>query len=290
MNKLSSSKRKENLKRVWYNFSRNPLSLVGLGIALACVIIALFTEYIAPYPHHAGLYIDFKNAYQPPSLKHLFGTDMYGRDVFSRVLFGIRYALMMAGVVLSIVVPVGSVLGLIAGYHQGTWVDMLIMRVADMFLAVPPLMLALAICAILEPNVFNAMIAITLMWWPWYARLVYNLVSSIKNEGYVIACELLGANKWYIMFKEILPNCLGPILTKATLDVAWVILIGSTLSFVGLGAQPPTPDLGTMVAEGAMYLPRYWWISIFPGLTIALIIFGFNLLGDGIGDIFAPER
>ncbi len=285
-----SSPRRESLKRAWFNFRKSPLSLVGLGISVFCIIVAVFAPYIAPYPEHAGYYINFDEAYQPPNWKHPFGTDAYGRDVLSRVFFGFRFSLMMAGVVLSLVVPPGVILGLIAGYFRGTWLDMLIMRIADVFIAVPPLVLALAICSVLEPNVFNAMMAVSLMWWPWYARLVYNTVSSIRNEYYVIAAELLGVTKTHIMFKEILPNCLGPILTKLTLDVGYVILIGASLSFVGLGAQPPTPDLGTMVSEGAKYLPNYWWVTIFPALAIAFIILGFNLLGDGIRDIFASER
>lgn len=278
-----------NLRRAWYNFSRSPLSLIGLGISAFCIFAAIFAEWVTPYPGHAGLYMNFGEAFQPPSWKHLFGTDMYGRDVFSRVIFGFRFSLMMAGVVLLISVPVGTILGLIAGYYSRTWIDTVIMRISDIFISVPPLMLALAITAILEPNVFNAMIAVTLMWWPWYTRMVYNATISIKNEYFVIAAELLGASKWHIMFREILPLQMGTILTKATLDVAWVILIGATLSFVGLGAQPPTPDLGTMVAEGLQYLPTYWWVSVFPALAIALIIIGFNLLGDGIRDIFVAE-
>ncbi len=284
------SRRYESLRRAWYYFKRSPLSLIGLAIVSITIFIALFAPYIAPHPESAGLYMNFEEAYQPPSWKHPFGTDAYGRDVFSRVLFGFRYSMMLAAVVLSLAAPPGIILGLIAGYYRGTWIDMVIMRFADIFIAVPPLVLALAITSVLTPNIFNAMMAVTLMWWPWYTRLMYNMVSSIRNEYYVIALELLGAKKSYIMFREILPNCLGPILTKLTLDVGWVILIGAALSFVGLGAQPPTPDLGTMVAEGGQYLPTYWWISVFPALAIAFIILGFNLLGDGIRDIFAATE
>jgi peptide/nickel transport system permease protein len=190
----------------------------------------------------------------------------------------------LAVVVLSLVAPSGILLGLIAGYHEKTWIDAVIMRVADMFIAVPPLVLALSICSILPPNIMNAMIAVSLMWWPWYTRLVYNTTVSLKNEYFVQAAEIMGASKFHIMFREILPNALGPILTKLTLDVGWVILIGASLSFVGLGAQPPTPDLGTMVSEGSKYMPEYWWISIFPAIAISFIILGFNLLGDGIKD------
>jgi len=166
---------------------------------------------------------------------------------------------------------------------------MVIMRFADIFLAVPPLVLALSICSVLTPSVFNAMMAVSLMWWPWYTRLVYSISSSLRNEAFVQAAEIAGASPFHIIFREILPNCLGPILTKITLDAGWVILIGASLSFVGLGAQPPIPDLGTMVSDGANFLPEQWWVSLFPALTIVLIILGFNLLGDGVRDLFAAE-
>jgi len=289
INRLKQLSKKYDLKRKWYRFSRSPLSIVGLTIAVVSVLIAILAPFIAPYPKHAGLYTNFKESFQPPSLKHLFGTDQIGRDVFSRTMFGFRYSLMMAAVILSLVVPPGVVLGLIAGYYRGSWVEQVIMRISDIFIAVPPLVLALAICSVLKPSVFNAMMALSLMWWPWYTRLTFNMVSSLRNEYFVQAAEVIGASSFHIIFKEILPNCLGSILTKATLDVAWTILMGASLSFVGLGAQPPTPDLGTMVAEGAVYMPQRWWISIFPALAICFIILGFNLLGDGIRDMFVEE-
>ncbi len=280
---------RESLRRAWYRFSRTPLPLIGLAIVLFSIFAAIFAPYIAPYPEQAYLYINFDESFRPPSLKHLCGTDEYGRDIFTRILFGFRFSLKMALVVLAIVVPVGVLTGLVAGYHSGTWIDTAIMRTADVFIAVPPLVLALAICSILTPSVFNAMVAVTLMWWPWYTRLTYNIASSLRNEYFVQAAELIGASTFHIIFREILPNCLGPILTKVTLDVGWVILIGAALSFVGLGAQPPTPDLGTMTSDGLKFLPTYWWISIFPALAISFIILGFNLLGDGVHAIFTEE-
>jgi peptide/nickel transport system permease protein len=273
---------------MWYKFSRSPLSIAGLVISAACIFIGLFSPYIVPYPEHAGLFHNFENKFIPPfqNLEYIFGTDYYGRDVLTRTMLGFQYSLMMAGVVLSLVVAPGVILGLIAGYHKDSWIDMVIMRLSDIFIAVPSLVLALAICSVLEPNVFNAMMAVSLMWWPWYARLTYNVSSAMRNEYFVQAAEVMGASTSRIIFKEILPNCLGPILTKVTLDVGWVILIGSALSYVGLGAQPPTPDLGTMVADGGQWMPERWWISIFPALAIAIIILGFNLLGDGVRDMF----
>jgi len=278
-----------DLKRKWYRFSRSPLSIVGLVISVGIVILALAAPLVAPHPQSAGLFTDFPHALNPPSSTYLFGTDEFGRDVLSRIIFGFRYSLLMAAVVLALVIPPGVVLGLVAGYYRGTWVDTLVMRIADMFIAVPPLVLALSIAAVLTPSVFNAMMAVSLMWWPWYTRLTYNTVSGLRNEYFVQASEVMGASSSHTIFSEILPNCLGPILTKVTLDVGWVILLGAALSFVGLGAQPPTPDLGTMIAEGGQYLRQGWWLTVFPAIAITLIILGFNLLGDGVRDIFVEE-
>jgi peptide/nickel transport system permease protein len=281
--------RMESLRRVWFRFSRNKLAIAGFVMLVAIILLALLAGYVTPYPSHAGLYINFKEKFQPPSLKHIFGTDMYGRDVFTRVIFGFRYALMMVGVVLGIIVPAGTVLGLLAGYYRGTLIDHIISGASEVFVAVPPLVLALAICSVLEPNVLNALLAITLMWWPWYMRMVHSLTSSLRNEPYVWAAKALGMGTAHILFKELLPNMLGPILTKATLDASWVIIIGASISFVGLGAQPPTPDLGTMLSEYCRYLPAYWWMTLGPLLGVIVLVLSFNLVGDGLRDAFAGE-
>jgi peptide/nickel transport system permease protein len=283
-------RRRESLGRSWYKFSRNPLSLIGLSTVLVVVFLAVFAPLVAPYPQHASAFVDFANASRPPSSTYLLGTDVVGRDILSRIFFGFRFSLTMGAVVLVLVVPPGVTLGLIAGYNQGTWLETVIMRVTDIFLAVPPLVLALAITSVLTPNLFNAMIAVSLMWWPWYTRLVYGLASTLRHEYFVSSAETLGASKAHILFKEILPNCVSPIFTKMSLDMGWVILLGSALSFVGLGVQPPKPGLGTMVADGAKYLPDQWWISVFPALAIVLVVLGFNLLGDGLRDMFAAEE
>jgi peptide/nickel transport system permease protein len=287
---LPKSKIVENLGRNWYKFSRNSMSVIGLCTVLLVVFLAVFAPWVAPYPEHAGKFVDFANASTPPCRRYLFGTDVIGRDILSRIFFGFRFSLTMGVVVLAVVVPVGVPLGLIAGYNQGTWLDTVIMRITDIFLAVPPLILALAIASVLTPNLTNAMIAVTLMWWPWYTRLVYGLASTLRNEFFVSSAEALGASKFHIIFREILPNCVSPIFTKMSLDMAWVILLGSSLSFVGLGVQPPKPGLGTMVAGGSDYLPEQWWISVFPALAIVVIVLGFNLLGDGLRDMLAAEE
>jgi len=282
--------RRRGLARGWYRFSRNPLSVFGLVVLIVIVLAAIFAPYITPYPEHAKPYTNFQAGGKPPSLEYFFGTDRVGRDVFSRVIFGYRFSLLIGIVVLGLGVAPGIILGLIAGYHQGTWIESVIMRITDVFLAVPPLVLALAITAMLTPNLMNQMMAIALVWWPWYARLVFSLASSLRNEYFVREAELTGASKLHIMFREIFPNCLAPVMTKMTLDMGIVILLGATLSFIGLGVQPPKPGLGTMVAEGAKRLPGEWWGTIFPALAIVAVILAFNLVGDGLRDVFSVEE
>ena len=282
--------RRTGFAKGWYKFSRNPLSVIGLAVLALIALAAILAPYITPYPEHARPYTNFQEAGRPPSLEHFFGTDRVGRDIFSRVIFGYRFSLTIGLVVLALGVAPGVILGLVAGYHQGTWIETVCMRFTDIFLAVPPLVLALAITAMLTPNLMNQMIAIALVWWPWYSRLVFALASSLRNEYFVREAELTGASKLHIMFKEILPNCLAPVMTKMTLDMGIVILLGATLSFIGLGVQPPKPGLGTMVAEGAKRLPGEWWGTIFPALAIVVVILAFNLVGDGLRDVFAVEE
>jgi len=284
------ARRRERIGKGWHKFSRNPLSIVGLTAVLLIIFLAVFAPYVAPYPKHAGKFVNFAEASQPPSWKYPFGTDVVGRDVLSRILFGYRFSLVMAVIVLALVVPPGVVLGLIAGYLKGKWIDTIIMRITDIFLSIPPLVLALAIASILTPNLFNSMIAVSLMWWPWYCRLVYGITSSLRNEFFVQAADVIGAGKGHILVREILPNCISPIFTKMSLDVGWVILLGASLSFVGLGAQPPKPGLGTMVADGMKYLPDQWWTAIFPAIAILIVVLAFNLLGDGLRDLLTAEE
>ncbi|MCL4423998.1 MAG: ABC transporter permease [Firmicutes bacterium] len=281
---------RDDLRRDWYKFSRNKLSVVGLVTVIVIILVAILAPFVAPYPAHSGAYVDFQNANQPPSAGHLLGTDNVGRDILSRIIFAFRSALLMGIVVLALVVPVGVVLGLVAGYFHGSWAETVIMRLTDIFLAVPPMILALAIGSVLTPNLTNALVAISLMWWPWYTRLVYGMVSSLRNDFFVRSAELTGASAPHILFRELLPNCISPIFTKMTLDMGWVIMMGASLSFVGLGEQPPAPALGNMVADGAKYIPDQWWMAVFPAIAIMVIVLGFNLLGDGVRDMFAVEE
>ena len=268
----------------WSHFKKNKLSLVGLLIVVSVIFMAIFAPWITPYPEHAGEFIDFANTTAEPNSTYFFGTDVVGRDLLTRVVFAYRVSLILGVVVLSIVTPIGVVLGLLAGYFQGR-LGTVIMRVTDVFLSIPPLVLAMAIMGFMEPTLTNGMIAVSAMWWPWYTRLVYNITRSVRAEGFVTASEIIGASVFHILFRDILPNCWGAILTKMTLDLGFVIIIGASLSFLGLGVQPPTPDLGAMVSEGVSYLPDIWWLSLFPGLAILYVVIGFNLLGDGLNDV-----
>lgn len=277
------------MKKTLVILARNPLSLIGLILVGIVVLSAVFADVITPFPEHVGAVVDFSNFNKPPQWPNIFGTDLVGRDLFTRVVYAYRISLILGIVVLAIAVPVGVAIGLAAGYLGG-WTEYLLMRITDVFLSIPPLVLAMSVMGLLEPTLTNGMIAVTVMWWPWYTRLVYNLARSEKEEGYVLAAEVIGASKLHIMFREILPNCVPSILTKMTLDFGFVILIASSLSFLGLGVQPPTPDLGSMVAEGAKYLPDSWWLTVFPGLAILIAVFGFNLIGDALREILGVDQ
>ena len=283
---ILDSKKWESIQRSKYKFSRNIFSIVGLIVVCIILFLAIFAPFITAHPEAVGKYVNFSEAKKPPSLQHPFGTDIYGRDILTRTIYGFRISLLSAFVVLSISVTIGVILGLLAGYF-GTWVDLFIMRITDIFLSIPVLVLALALCVVLPRNLFTTMIALSLVWWTWYCRITYGLVTSIRNEFYIQAVELLGAGKSHILFREILPNCLPVIITKMTLDMGNIILLTSSLSFVGLGTQPPTPDLGSMIASGVIYLPDLWWMVVFPGIALIMVVLGFNLLGDGIYDMIA---
>jgi peptide/nickel transport system permease protein len=281
----------EDLRRLAYRFRQNVMSVMGITIIALFVLMAIFAPWIAPYPNDAG-YEDpdthFDRRYEPPSLDHPMGTDQAGRDMLSRVIFGSRLSLQLGIFVLAVAMGIGVPVGLVAGYFGGK-VGTVLMRTADVFLAVPPLVLALAVVVAMQPGLRNAMIAISVVWWPWYARLVYGEVLSVKEETYVKASRGIGAGTPRIIFREILPNILSPLTVKFSLDMGYAILVGAGLGFLGLGAQPPAPEWGTMTAEGRDYLPSQWWLTTFPGLAIFLIVLGFNFLGDGLRDMFDVE-
>ena len=282
---LVPPKRLSNAYQNWYRFSRNPLAVIGAIIVVICVLAAIFAPWITPYPSNVGAVVNFRARHLPPSLAHWFGTDDVGRDIFTRVIFGYRISLLLVVVVLGTAVPIGTILGMTAGYFGG-WVEIVIMRVTDIALAIPPLVMALAVAAVLSPGLVNAMLAVAILWWTWHTRLVYSITRQLRTQEFVEAAETLGASKLHIIFREILPNCVSAIAVKTSLDAGFVILVGASLSFLGLGIQPPTPDLGTMVASGASFLPDDWWESVLPGCAILFVALGFNLLGDGLRDLF----
>lgn len=280
--------RKGSFIRGCIKFSYNRTAVVGLIMFFFLLIVTIFAPVIAPYPKDAGLVVNFKDKLLPPTLKHLFGTDGVGRDVLSRTIFGARISLSLAGIVLVISVPIGVFLGTAAAYFRG-WAEQIIMRITDVFSAIPPIVFALVLSGILGRNLQNSILAIAFIWWRGYCRMAYGEVLSIKQESYVTASRALGASHLHLMFAEILPNMLSPIIVKATLDAGYAILVGTAISFLGVGASPPTPELGIMVAHARHHLPSVWWPSLFPGLTIFIIVLSFNLMGDGLRDFFGVE-
>jgi peptide/nickel transport system permease protein len=267
----------------------NPLLVLGGACSLLVIGVALFAPLLAPAPADAGSATHPTAALLPPSWTHPFGTDQVGRDVLSRVLYGARVSPVIAAAVLLISSLVGVPLGIIAGYFGGL-VDDLIMRVTDVFLAFPPLLLALAFAAVLPPSLTSTVIAIALTWWPWYARLVRGQAASVTSRPYVENARALGLPHRRILWRHVLPNSITPVIVQVSLDVGAVILTASALSFLGLGAQDPTPDWGLMVQQGQAYYLTQWWLVTFPGLAILFTSAAFNLLGDGLRDLLDPRR
>jgi peptide/nickel transport system permease protein len=267
----------------------NPLLVVGALMSALIVLIALLAPLLAPFPADAGSATHPFLVLHPPSAQHWFGTDNVGRDVYSRVLYGARISPLIAVIVLAISCAVGIPLGVAAGYFGG-WLDETIMRVTDIFLAFPPLLLALALAAVLPASITTVIIVIALTWWPWYTRLIRGQAASVAGRPYIDSCRALGISRWRIIFRHVLPNSITPLIVQVSLDVGGVILTVSALSFLGLGAQDPTPDWGLMVAEGQDYFLTSWWVVTFPGIAILVTAFAFTLLGDGLRDLMDPKR
>lgn len=266
----------------------NPLTTFGLLVILALLITAIFAPFLAPFPDQGKGLSNLDERLEPPTFKHPLGTDNLGRDILSRIIFGARISLKAAFVVVMIVVSIGVPLGLIAGYFGGK-IDEIIMRFADMILAFPSLLLAIAIVASLGPSLINALIAIAIPWWPWYTRLMRSQVISAKEMQFVESARAIGASHWRIMFRHILPNCLSPIIVQATVDMGYIILAIASLGFLGLGTQPPAADWGVMVSDGREFFMKQWWISTFSGGAIFLTVLAFNLTGDGIREALDPK-
>lgn len=265
---------------------RRPTTAMGLAMLLIMVLLAVFAPVVAPY---GPLQTDSGHFMEAPSGAHWFGTDDLGRDILSRTLYGARVSLLSALVLVGLAVVIGTVLGALAGYLGGV-VDEVIMRLTDMFLAFPGLILAMAIAATLGPSLNNALIALSLVWWPWYARLVRGQFLTLRSMEYVEAARALGGRTPRILWRTILPNALTPIMVQVTLDLGYAILNTAGLSFIGLGAQAPTPEWGAMIANGRSYMMTAWWYSTFPGLAIFVTVLGVNLFGDGMRDWLDPRQ
>ena len=264
--------------------ARNPMAILGIVIILFWAAAALLAPVIGirdPLAQKIG------DRLKAPSAEYWFGTDELGRDVFSRVIYGARISLPIGFVVIIFAMTVGSVVGASAGYIGGAY-DLLIMRVADMILAFPSIVLALAIAAVLGPGIMNALIAMVLVWWPEYARLMRSQVLSVKNTEYVTAAIMIGVPRWRMLLFHILPNTFAPILVKASLDAGSAILNIAALSFIGLGAVPPTPEWGAMISLGRYHFYN-WWLTTFPGLAILMVVLGYNFFGEGVRDAFDPR-
>lgn len=276
-------------KRSAYIFSQSKLSVIGLVVIVLLVILALFGRHLVPFPQDSEGVVRVKERLNPPTIEHLFGTDQVGRDIFSRVVMGTGLALQTAVIVLSLAAAIGLTLGAIAGFLGG-FVDELIMRVTDVFLTIPDLVLAIAIAALLGPGIRNAFIALSLVWWPGYCRLMRGQVLTIKHEDYVLASRSMNASNKWIILRHILPNTATEILVKVSMDVGLVLLSAASLGFIGLGAQPPTPEWGAMISESRRFFPTWWWTFTFPGIAIFLSVLAFNLFGDGIADLASGRR
>ncbi len=279
------------LAEFWFYFSQNRGAVIGLVVFVTLVIVALAAPLIAPHDPD----LQYRDSFLTPPVwqdggkaAFLLGTDAVGRDILSRLIYGARFSLFIGLVVVTIALSGGIVLGLVAGYLRG-WVDTVIMRIMDVILAFPSLLLALVLVAVLGPGLVNAMIAIALVLQPHFVRLTRAAVLSERSRDYVVAARLAGAGNIRLMFRTILPNCLAPLIVQATLSFSSAILDAAALGFLGMGAQPPTPEWGTMLAEAREFILRAWWVVTFPGLAILVTVLAINLVGDGLRDALDPK-
>ena len=289
--RMQDPSRLQRAREFWYYFSENRGAVIGLAVFLLLVLTALVAPLIAPFPPQ----LQFREAILIPpawqeggNSRFLLGTDAVGRDMLSRLLYGARYSLFIGLVVTTLALTGGIVLGVVAGYFRG-WIDTVIMRIMDIILAFPSLLLALVLVAVLGPGLMNAMIAIALVLQPHFVRLTRAAVMSEKNREYVIAARVAGAGNLRLMFRTILPNCMAPLIVQAALSFSTAILDAAALGFLGMGAQPPTPEWGTMLAEAREFILRAWWVVTLPGLAILVTVLAINLMGDGLRDALDPK-
>lgn len=276
-------------RRILQAVARDRLALLGVVLIALLVLLAVFGPWLAPDPEQGRGVADVAHRnLASGTAGHLLGTDALGRDLLSRIIMGARPALVTPLLVVSLAVGVGVPLGLVAGYRGGR-LDEVVMRVADMFLAFPPLLLAMVIAALLGPSLVHAGIALAIAWWPWYTRLARGLAAGLRERPFVDGARVLGLRESTILARHVLPNAAAPILVQASIDVGTVILASGSLAFLGLGAQAPAPDWGLMVSDGRVYVLSQWWLSAAPGAAIFLAVLAFNLLGDALRDLLDPR-
>lgn len=278
---------KRSKSRALRRLLRDPLVFIGSFVLIAWLIVALLAPVIAP---HDPLKIDIKNKFAPPSISsgHLMGTDNLGRDILSRIMYGSRISLMMGFLVVTVATLVGIVVGIIGGFFGGV-TDDIIMRIAEIFMGVPTFFLLMVVVVALGPGIMNVLIAMIFVWWPAYARLARGQVLVVKGLAYVEAARAVGVPTWRILTHHVLRNIFSPIVAQMTMDLGYVILAATSLSFLGLGAQRPSPEWGLMVSSGRDYIEYAWWVSTLPGLAIASVVLGFNLFGDALGQMLNRE-
>ncbi|MER2107593.1 MAG: ABC transporter permease subunit [Solibacillus sp.] len=269
----------------WYKLKQNKMTLVGIAILLLIVLLSILVPFLSPYDPNK---VELVNKFQPPSASHWFGTDEVGRDIFTRIFYGAILSLGLGILIIFVAALIGIIIGSISGYIGGI-VDTIIMRLVDMVLAFPSLILAMSLAAVLGPNIQNAMLAIAIVKVPVYIRLARAESLSLKEKLFVKSAETFGINNMLIIIKHIIPNAISPVIIQATLDIGDTILLIATLGFLGLGAQPPTPEWGAMISVGWTYLLTYWWYPVFPGIFLFLAAGALNLIGDGIRDVLDPK-
>lgn len=272
-----------------YYMRHNALVTFGFAILALLVIASLLAPWLAPYPQDAHGAVHTERAFLPPSGAHLFGTDALGRDLFSLVLYGGRISLSAGFIAIVVSVAAGALIGLIAGYVGG-WIDEMLMRFTDIVLSFPPLLLAVSIASLLGPSLSHALLAIMLSWWPWYTRLIRSQIVQLRSAGYVESAIVSGKGAGAIMRRHILPNSLSPVIVQASMDFGSIILTLAGLSFLGMGAQPPSTEWGLLVSQGKTYVLSNWWYAAFPGLPILLTAVALNLAGDGLRDLLDPRQ
>ena len=267
--------------------ARDPSAAFGLAIIFGLILIAVLAPLLATHPD-AVWNMNPRDRLLPPSESYLFGTDRMGADIYTRILYGARLTLLIAIVAVGAALLIGVPIGLVSGWTEG-WFGEALNRVSDVFLAIPQIVLAIAIAQTLGPSIENVILALSLTYWPWFTRLVHAEVRSLKNETFIEAAVALGVPGWRIVLFHVLPNVASPIIVRASIGMGFTILTASALGFLGLGAPPPAPEWGRMISEAREFLPEAWWYALAPGLAIFLVVMGFNLLGDGLRDVLDPR-